>query len=71
MADAVPFNLQSLALRQQMQSHDARIDLRWLFVQRQTLGAAAFHAIVAETLRRRERVTAAASAAFKSPTAWQ
>jgi hypothetical protein len=48
MADAVPFNLQSLALRQQMQSHDARIDLRWLFVQRQTLGAATFHAIVAE-----------------------
>ena len=51
-ADAVAFNLQALALRLQMQSPDARIDLHWLSRQRQTLGADTFRAIVAEHCRR-------------------
>lgn len=48
LADAIPFNLRSLALRLEMQSREVGIDLRWLSRQRAALDAAAFRAIVAE-----------------------
>ena len=46
--DAVPLTLQSFALHDRMQSPYVRTDLLWLSRQRQTLGADAFRAIVAE-----------------------
>ena len=47
-ADALPLNLRSLALRQEMRSSDIRINLHWLSRQRQVLGVDAFRDIVAE-----------------------
>jgi tetratricopeptide (TPR) repeat protein len=49
-ADAVSLNLQALTLRLQMQSPEARIDLRWLSRQREELGSDSFRAILAQHL---------------------
>jgi hypothetical protein len=46
--DAVPFNFHALALRLQMESPRARIDLHWLSRQRRELNSDKFSAIVAE-----------------------
>ncbi|WP_239342136.1 hypothetical protein, partial [Frankia sp. CiP3] len=49
-ADAVPCTVASLAIRLEIGTSDARIDLHWLGRQREMLGDDAFQAILAKHL---------------------